>query len=107
MKVQEPTKGGKPKERALGGWADGGGANDFLIKALGGLLKPESLKAIRVIHASEGVVSGFLLTTCPMEAQDHWKDFEVHLQGRGGAIVYAVVDGKRFGPTLKRTTGPR
>lgn len=69
---------------------------DALVRSLGELLKPESIRAVKVIRSEEGMASGFVLTNCPTEGQDHWKDFEVHFEAEGGPVDYAVVDGRRL-----------
>lgn len=81
---------------------------DMLTQSLSNLLKPERIKTIKVLRSEEDAVSGFVLTNCPTEGQDHWKDFEVHL-AEAGSVDYAVVDGRKLTGSAKsgRTTGPR
>ncbi len=79
----------------------GGAAEAKLAQALGDLLKPEVVKEMKVNAVRKDVVRGFVLTSCPVEGQDHWKDFEAHLgSGGSGHLKYAVVDGKRILPGL-------
>ena len=82
---------------------------EALARELGDLMKPERVKAVRILRLAEGMVSGFLLTNCPTENQDHWKDFEAHLGDRVDSIEYLVVDGRRLvtGSTGSRTRAVR
>ena len=75
------------------------GLNRKLKLAFGSLIGPESVKVVRITHEGEDVVQGFILTHCPLEDLDHWKDFEVYLKpdDRDG-ISFVVVDGKRYEP---------
>jgi len=77
----------------------GGTVEAKLVQALGDLLKPELIKEMKINAVGKEVVRGFVLTSCPVEDQDHWKDFEAHLaSGKSGYLKYAVVDGKRILP---------
>ncbi|HUK80410.1 MAG TPA: sulfurtransferase TusA family protein [Nitrososphaerales archaeon] len=77
----------------------GGTVEAKLAQALGDLLKPELIKEMKINAVGKEVVRGFVLTSCPVEDQDHWKDFEAHLaSGKSGFLKYAVVDGKRILP---------
>ena len=85
MTAQEPKYGGTVEAK--------------LAQALGDLLKPELIKEMKINAVGKEVVRGFVLTSCPVEDQDHWKDFEAHLaSGKSGFLKYAVVDGKRILP---------
>ena len=101
MKGAEPSVASHPKEGASTDARPGDDGAAALALALEALMKPERIRAVRVIHAAKDVVSGFLLTNCPLEGQDHWKDFEAHLHGPDGSVRYAVVDGRRV-PTEAR-----
>jgi TusA-related sulfurtransferase len=79
----------------------GGAVETKLAQALGDLLKPEVVKEMKVNVVGKDVVRGFVLTSCPVEGQDHWKDFEAHVgSGKSGYLKYAVVDGKRILPGI-------
>lgn len=86
---RKPLSKGQPKP----------GVQDTLVQALRNLLKPESVKVVRITHAERGVVNGFLVTHCPVGKRDHWEDFEAHLaRGGEGAVRYAIVDGRKLMP---------
>jgi len=70
-----------------------------LARALRDLLKPELVKEVKVNAVGKDVVRGFVLTSCPVENRDHWKDFEAHVaSGKSDYLKYAIVDGKRILP---------
>lgn len=76
-----------------------GKMRETLLMAFSDILRPERIRTLRITQVEKGVVHGFLLTHCPVENRDHWKDFEAHLiGGNEGPIKYAIVDGKRFSP---------
>jgi hypothetical protein len=78
---------------------------DKLQQALGrifkSVLKPERVKAVKITSVRGNVVSGFLLTHCPVGDRDNWKDFEAHIPNNEvDPAVYMIVDGRRFKSTL-------
>lgn len=78
------------------------GMQGTLVSAFKDLLRPESVKIMRITHVEGDVVNGFLLTHCPVGDRDHWKDFEAHLVSGEGTVSYAVVDGRKLAPTATR-----
>ena len=72
-----------------------------LARALGDILKPELIKEVKITTVGKEVVRGFVLTSCPVENRDHWKDFEAHVAtGKTDYLKYAIVDGKRVLPGI-------
>jgi hypothetical protein len=73
------------------------------------LLRPERVRKVEITKVEGTKVLGFLLTSCPVERLEHWKDFEARLAtDKGGSIVYAVVDGKRLvAQTVESSRRPR
>jgi hypothetical protein len=72
-----------------------------LAQSLETVISPERVKLVKITKAKEDVVTGFVLTHCPVEGIDHWKDFEAHMKsGRGASVRYVIVDGRRLGTAV-------
>jgi hypothetical protein len=70
------------------------------------VLRPEHVRKVEITKVEGTVVLGFLLTTCPVERLEHWKDFKARLStGPSGPLDYAIVDGKKLVDRTKHTRG--
>jgi len=73
---------------------------EALSRVFKSLLKPERVKTVKITRVRGNIVSGFLLTHCPVGDRDNWKDFEAHMPDtETDSAVYMIVDGRRFRPS--------